>query len=128
MRTRHPGFSLIELMIAVLIGTLAMVFVMRTTIGFETNRRGSIGGSDSMQNGVVALFSMENDAAQSGWDSMMICCSGVPLVSSIARTMPMPIPGAVSHSRWRRFRSSSMGPTRTRFRSLQERRMPAPVR
>jgi type IV pilus assembly protein PilW len=78
MRTRQTGFSLIELMIAVLIGTLAMVFVMRTTIGFETNRRGSIGGSDSMQNGVVALFSMENDAAQSGWglnDDLLLGCA-----------------------------------------------------
>jgi type IV pilus assembly protein PilW len=78
MRTRQPGFSLIELMISVAIGTLAIMFVMRTTIGFETNRRGSIGGSDSMQNAVVALFSMENDAAQSGWglnDSLLIGCA-----------------------------------------------------
>jgi prepilin-type N-terminal cleavage/methylation domain-containing protein len=78
MRARQPGFSLIELLISVLIGTLAMVFVMRTTIGFETDRRGSIGGSDSMQNGVVALFSMENDAAQSGWglnDGLLLGCA-----------------------------------------------------
>jgi type IV pilus assembly protein PilW len=78
MSTRQRGFSLIELLIAVLIGTLAMVFVMRTTIGFETDRRGTIGGSDSMQNGVVALFSMENDAAQSGWglnDNLLLGCA-----------------------------------------------------
>ena len=56
---RQAGFSLIELMISVVIGVLAMMFVMRTTIDFEAARRGSIGGSDSMQNGVVALFSME---------------------------------------------------------------------
>lgn len=77
MRTRQHGFSLIELMISVLIGMLAMVFVMRTTVSFETNRRGGIGGSDSMQNGVVALFSMENDAAQSGFglnDGLLLGC------------------------------------------------------
>ena len=77
MRTRQFGFSLIELMVSVLIGMLAMVFVMRTTVSFEANRRSSIGGSDSMQNGVVALFSMENDAAQSGWglnDNLLLGC------------------------------------------------------
>ena len=78
MSARQLGFSMIELMVSVLIGLLAMVFVMRTTVSFETNRRGSIGGSDSMQNGVVALFSMENDATQAGWglnDGLLIGCA-----------------------------------------------------
>ena len=78
MKTRQTGFSLIELMISVLIGMLAMVFVMRTTVSFEANRRSSLGGSDSMQNGVVALFSMENDAAQAGWglnDPLLFGCA-----------------------------------------------------
>ncbi|TSA14002.1 MAG: prepilin-type N-terminal cleavage/methylation domain-containing protein [Betaproteobacteria bacterium] len=77
MNSRQRGFSLIELMISVVIGLLAMVFVMRSTVTFETNRRSSVGGSDSMQNGVVALFSMENDAAQSGWglnDTILLGC------------------------------------------------------
>jgi type IV pilus assembly protein PilW len=79
MKTRQSGLSLIELMISVVIGMLAMVFVMRSTVTFETNRRGTVGGSDSMQNGVVALFSMENDAAQAGWglnDSTLLGCRG----------------------------------------------------
>lgn len=78
MKTRQPGFSLIELMISVLIGMLAMVFVMRTTVSFESNRRNSVGGSDSMQNGVVGLFSMENDAAKSGFglnDGLLFGCA-----------------------------------------------------
>lgn len=78
LNARQAGFSLIELMISVVIGVLAMMFVMRTTIDFEAARRGSIGGSDSMQNGVVALFTMENDAAQSGWglnDSILLGCN-----------------------------------------------------
>ncbi len=80
MKARQPGFSLIELMISVLIGMLAMVFVMRTTVSFETNRRSSVGGSDSMQNGVVGLFSMENDAAKSGWglnDGLLFGCAAL---------------------------------------------------
>jgi len=78
MKSRPSGFSLVELLVSVLIGMLAMVFVMRSTVNFESNRRAGIGGSDSMQNGVVALFSMENDAAQSGWglnDALLIGCA-----------------------------------------------------
>jgi len=78
MRTGQRGFSLIELLISVLIGLIAMVFVMRSTVSFESNRRATLGGSDSMQNGVVALFSMENDAAQSGWglnDTLLLGCN-----------------------------------------------------
>jgi len=80
MNKRQSGFSLIELMISVVIGLLAMVFVMRTTVSFESNRRSTVGGSDSMQNGVVALFSMENDAAQSGWglnDGLLMACNAL---------------------------------------------------
>lgn len=76
-RQTQRGFSMAELLVSVLIGMLALVFVMRTTISFETNRRSTIGGSDSMQNGVIALFSMENDAAQSGWglnDALLMGC------------------------------------------------------
>lgn len=61
------GLSLIELMISLAIGMIAVVFVMRTMIGFETNRRAGIGGSESMQNGVIAMLTMESDAAQAGW-------------------------------------------------------------
>lgn len=61
------GFSLIELMVSIVIGMLAVVFVTRTLISFEITRRDSTGGSDSMQNGIVALFTMENEASQAGW-------------------------------------------------------------
>ncbi len=70
---------MVELLVSVLIGMLALMFVMRSTVDFEKNRRSGIGGSDSMQNGVIALFSMENDAAQAGWglnDTSLLGCPG----------------------------------------------------
>ncbi|MEN9358290.1 MAG: hypothetical protein RL695_2461, partial [Pseudomonadota bacterium] len=79
MKTRAYGFSLVELLVSILIGMVAMVFVMRSNVDFEKNRRSGIGGSDAMQNGVIALFSMENDAAQAGWglnDPMLMGCPG----------------------------------------------------
>jgi len=66
-RHRQRGFSLVELMIAVVIGMLALVFALRLVTGSEHARDAAVGGSDSMQNGMVALFSISGDAAQAGF-------------------------------------------------------------
>lgn len=66
-RRRQRGFSLVELMIAVVIGMLALVFALRLVTGAERTRDTAVGGSDSMQNGMVALFSISGDAAQAGF-------------------------------------------------------------
>lgn len=70
MRTsirRQRGFSLIELMVSVIIAMLALVFAVRMVTDSEKNRDTEMGGSDAMQNGMVALFSMSGDAGQAGY-------------------------------------------------------------
>ncbi len=63
----RQGFSLVELMVSVVIGMLAILFATRLVIGGEKTKDGAVGGSDSMQNGMLALYSISNDAAQAGW-------------------------------------------------------------
>jgi len=75
---RQPGFSLVELMIAVAIGMMALALAVRTVASSEKSRATELGGSDSMQNGMVALFSMSGDAAQAGFslnDSILSGCN-----------------------------------------------------
>jgi type IV pilus assembly protein PilW len=70
MKTRiqsSAGFSLVELMISVVIGMLALLFATRLLTGSEQNRQSAMGGSDSMQNGMLALFSISGDAGQAGY-------------------------------------------------------------
>jgi type IV pilus assembly protein PilW len=64
---RGRGFSLIELMVSVAIGMLALMFATRLILGAEQNKQAALGGSDSMQNGMLAMFSISNDAAQAGY-------------------------------------------------------------
>jgi type IV pilus assembly protein PilW len=64
---RAAGFSLVELMVSVVIGLLALLFATKLVVSGETNRDAALGGSDSMQNGMLALYSLSNDAAQAGW-------------------------------------------------------------
>jgi len=77
---RQRGFSLVELMVSVVIGLLALVFATRLMLGGEQSKQGSLGGSDAMQNGMLALFSISNDLAQSGFglnDPIVAGCNTV---------------------------------------------------
>lgn len=65
--SRMRGFSLVELMVSVVIGMLALLFATRLMTGAERDKQAAVGGSDSMQNGMLAMFSISNDAAQAGF-------------------------------------------------------------
>lgn len=65
--SRQRGFSLVELMVSVIIGLLALLFALRMVGDAERTRRSALGGSDEMQNGMVALFSLSNDAGGAGF-------------------------------------------------------------
>ncbi|MBP1203140.1 type IV pilus assembly protein PilW [Duganella sp. 1411] len=79
-RPGSGGFSLVELMVSVVIGLLALVFATRLVVSGEQNKDAAVGGSDSMQNGMLALFSLSGDAADAGWglnDTMLAGCDTV---------------------------------------------------
>jgi type IV pilus assembly protein PilW len=78
--SRSRGFSLVELMVSVVIGMLALLFATRLITGAERNKQATLGGSDSMHNGMLALFSISGDAAQAGFglnDTMIAGCDTV---------------------------------------------------
>ena len=77
---RTSGFSLVELMVSVVIGLLALLFALRLFTDAEAGRKSALGGSDSMQNGMVALFSLSGDAEQAGYglnDPVIVGCNTV---------------------------------------------------
>ncbi|WP_342116172.1 PilW family protein [Pseudoduganella sp. OTU4001] len=61
------GFSLVELMVSVVVGMVAVMFATRLLATSETEKSAALGTSDSMQNGMLALFSLNFDASQAGW-------------------------------------------------------------
>jgi type IV pilus assembly protein PilW len=64
---RGAGFSLVELLVSIVIGLLALVFATRMVANAEVNKQAAVGTSDSMQNGMLGLFSIEKDLSQAGW-------------------------------------------------------------
>ncbi|QYF96156.1 PilW family protein [Massilia sp. PAMC28688] len=68
LRPAHArGFSIVELMVSIVIGMLALVFATRMLLVSESNKDMSLGASDSMQNGLQALQAMKKDLEQAGF-------------------------------------------------------------
>lgn len=77
---RARGFSLVELMVSVVIGMLAILFATRIMTDGERNKDAAMGGSDSMQNGMLAMFQISGDAEQAGFglnDPLIMGCNTV---------------------------------------------------
>ena len=71
------GFSLVEMLVSLAIGMLVLVFAMRVITSAETSKRAALGGSDSMQTGMLAMFSISGDAQQAGFglnDPILVGC------------------------------------------------------
>lgn len=64
---RARGFSLVELMVSLTIGLIAMVFASRVFLKNEAVGQSTSTGSEAMQNGMVALFTIAGEAEQAGY-------------------------------------------------------------
>jgi len=67
MRNSQKGFTLVEIMVALVIGLIAMVVVMQVFNLSETRKRSTTGGSDAQANGAVSFFMIERDVKMAGW-------------------------------------------------------------
>lgn len=65
--TLSRGFSLVEVMVALVIGMLAMVVVLQVFSLSENSKRTSTSGGDAQQSGAMALFTIERDLRQAGF-------------------------------------------------------------
>jgi type IV pilus assembly protein PilW len=64
---RQAGMSLVELMVAALIGLLGILVVFQVFALVEGHRRTTTSGSDAQENGIFALYSLERELRQAGW-------------------------------------------------------------
>ncbi|WP_028101225.1 PilW family protein [Pseudoduganella violaceinigra] len=67
MRTHEEGFSLVEIMVGLAIGMLAMIVVMQVFSQSEGQKRTTTGGADALSNAAVALTMIERDIRNAGW-------------------------------------------------------------
>ena len=58
---RIRGFSLVELMVGLTIGFIAVVIIMQSLSVFESHKRTTTAGVDAQENGLLALMAIEAD-------------------------------------------------------------------
>ena len=85
-RRSDRGFSLIEIMIGVIVGMLGIVIIMQVFMVSEGQKRTTTGGADALENGLMALFTMEQDIRMAG---LGLVGTGCPLIKTYdANTTP----------------------------------------
>jgi type IV pilus assembly protein PilW len=63
---RIGGFSLIEVLVGLVIGLIAILVIGQVTAMFEGKKRTSTGGSDAQTNGMIALTTLSNEMTMAG--------------------------------------------------------------
>jgi type IV pilus assembly protein PilW len=93
------GFSLVELMVAMAIGGIAVVIVMQVFLAAEKNKRTTMGGDDVLTSGTVAFMQIQSALRQSGQglsSPLLIGCSLSGLPST--KTATTLAPAIINHS------------------------------
>jgi type IV pilus assembly protein PilW len=67
---RSAGFSLMELMVGLAIGMIAMVTIIQVMSFFEAQRRTTSGTADAQTNGGIALYAIARDLQMAGYPLM----------------------------------------------------------
>lgn len=67
MRTAQRGMSLIEIMVAVVIGMIGILIISQAYITSDNFNRSTIGEGGTQTNGVIALYTLERDVRMSGY-------------------------------------------------------------
>jgi type IV pilus assembly protein PilW len=96
-RRASTGFSLMELMIGLAIGMIAMITIIQVMSFFEAQRRTTSGSADAQTNGGIALYSIARDLQMAGYplmtttDSPLECTTITSNVSGITTIGPAAI-------------------------------------
>ncbi len=93
-RGSAAGFSLVELMVAMVIGLLGIVVMMQMFSVFEEQKRTTTSGDDAISSGSIALNGLVRDIQQSGWGIAhlhVLGCSVTGLVSGGAAIPLLPL-------------------------------------
>ncbi|MGE5466333.1 MAG: PilW family protein [Ignavibacteria bacterium] len=89
----QSGFSLVEIMVAVVIGMLGVIVMMQVYALSEERKRTTTSGGDAMTEGITALYALQRDIRQGGFgfaNTKLLGC-GLELRSGVTLTALAPV-------------------------------------
>ena len=64
---KSAGFSLVEIMVAMVVGLLGMIIMLQVYSNSERLKSATSGGNEAQNAGAIALYGLQRDIQQSGW-------------------------------------------------------------
>lgn len=62
----QTGFSLVELLVALIVSLLVMLAAVGSTSFYEANRRNTVGGNNALENAMASVLHLQKDARMAG--------------------------------------------------------------
>lgn len=86
------GFSLVEIMVAVVIGMLGIIVMMQVFASYEGQKRTTSGGDDAQNAGAIALYQVQRDIRQAGYglNAFKLIGCNVTLPETISSNVKIP--------------------------------------
>jgi type IV pilus assembly protein PilW len=82
--TTARGFTLVEVMVAMVIGMIGLIIMLQVFAAAEGQRRSTTGTGDAQGSGAMALYALQRDIRQAGFGFSALNALGCPL------TLPAP--------------------------------------
>lgn len=64
---KHRGISLVELMVGVVIGMIAVIVIMQVALTFEGQKRATVGSAGALDEGAVGLYALRREIQNAGY-------------------------------------------------------------
>ena len=74
---REHGFSLVEIMIAVVVGMIGILVIMQVFLVAEGQKRATTGGADAQENALMAMFTLERELRVAGLGLVGLGCTTI---------------------------------------------------
>lgn len=84
----HRGFTLVEVMVAMVIGMIGIVIMMQVFATAEGQKRATTGTGDAQSTGAMALYELQRDIRQSGYGLNSLGLLSCGLVLPSGATLP----------------------------------------
>jgi hypothetical protein len=93
----NAGFSIIDIMVGMVIALLGIIIIFQVFSVSESIKRTTTSGGDALQNGTLALFTLENSLKQAGY-GIFSSTNLPPLPADPAGTAPVAITAGVANT------------------------------
>lgn len=95
---RMRGVGLVELMVGLVIGMLAIIVVMQVFMQSEGMKRTTTGADDALNSGAIALSMLQRDVRQAGYGTSALALLGCNLALPSGGTVTSIGPATINHA------------------------------